>query len=474
MRKAFQIGFGRTERELTIEQVPLQGTLSKWLNGHLYRNGPGTFVVGEQHYRHWFDGLAMLHKFTFRQGKLSYRNKFLECKAYTQATENNAIVYQEFATDPNLTGFGKIKSILSPKITDSSKVNIARLGDKYLALSETPTQMEFDPEMLNSLQRFTYDDAAGMHTTTVHPTFDRESHHVYNLVTRFGRISHYRFLSIDKGGTSSLLCEIPVKNPAYLHSFGLSRRYLIFTEFPFVVQPLALLFQLRPFIENYRWKPKRGTRWFIIDRNTGDIVKRFESSAFFAFHHVNAFERDNELVVDLVGYNNPDIINAFYLDTIFNEKASLPGGQFLRFRIDLTGNRPVHEENLSDEWIELPRFDEDNLFTQESYRYVYASSVSREHPQSFYNQLVKLDLSSGESKIWYESHCYPGEPVFVAAPGRAEEDEGVVLSVVLDEKQETSFLLVLDARSFEERARAVLPQPILFGYHGLFVAENAR
>jgi carotenoid cleavage dioxygenase-like enzyme len=54
----------------------------------------------------------------------------------------------------------------------------------------------------------------------------------------------------------------------------------------------------------------------------------------------------------------------------------------------------------------------------------------------------------------------------VGRPGRAAEDDGVLLSVVLDAEQGNSFLLVLDARSLEELARATVPQPILFGYHG--------
>ena len=49
---------------------------------------------------------------------------------------------------------------------------------------------------------------------------------------------------------------------------------------------------------------------------------------------------------------------------------------------------------------------------------------------------------------------------------RILRDDGVVLSVVLDAAQGRSFLLVLDAASLGEIARAYVPHPILFGYHG--------
>jgi beta,beta-carotene 9',10'-dioxygenase len=44
----------------------------------------------------------------------------------------------------------------------------------------------------------------------------------------------------------------------------------------------------------------------------------------------------------------------------------------------------------------------------------------------------------------------------------------VILSVVLDAAQGISFLLVLDAESFEEVARAEVPIVMPFGFHGQY------
>jgi beta,beta-carotene 9',10'-dioxygenase len=75
-------------------------------------------------------------------------------------------------------------------------------------------------------------------------------------------------------------------------------------------------------------------------------------------------------------------------------------------------------------------------------------------------------------KRWQEANCYPGEPVFVAAPEAIAEDAGAVLSVVFDSQIGTSFLLVLDGQPFEEIARIRLPQHIPFGFHGQFFGEK--
>ena len=46
-----------------------------------------------------------------------------------------------------------------------------------------------------------------------------------------------------------------------------------------------------------------------------------------------------------------------------------------------------------------------------------------------------------------------------------------MLSVVLDAAAGRSFLLILDARSFEELARAEAPHHIPFGVHGQFLRK---
>ena len=87
---------------------------------------------------------------------------------------------------------------------------------------------------------------------------------------------------------------------------------------------------------------------------------------------------------------------------------------------------------------------------------------------TFTDQLVKIDVETGAAQVWREEGTYPGEPVFVPHPEGTMEDDGVILSVVLDPEAERSFLLVLDAASFEERARAAVPHAIPFGFHGQF------
>lgn len=68
MPSYYDLALRKTERELNIESLPVAGRLPDWLQGTLIRNGPGTFEVGTDRYRHWFDGLAIT-----RSSRLTWR-----------------------------------------------------------------------------------------------------------------------------------------------------------------------------------------------------------------------------------------------------------------------------------------------------------------------------------------------------------------------------------------------------------------
>ena len=122
--------YGAGFRSLTAETptpvaLPVTGALPSWLNGTLLRTGPSKFEVGARTYNHWFDGLAMLHRFAFADGGVTYANRFLESKAFCAAEATGKISYAEFATDPCRTLFGRVAAIFDPKLTDNCCVNVS-------------------------------------------------------------------------------------------------------------------------------------------------------------------------------------------------------------------------------------------------------------------------------------------------------------------------------------------------------------
>lgn len=82
--------------------------------------------------------------------------------------------------------------------------------------------------------------------------------------------------------------------------------------------------------------------------------------------------------------------------------------------------------------------------------------------------IVKFDNTTQTSIFWDTEGHTPGEPIFVADPEGTAEDDGVLLTVVLDGFVERSYLLVLRAKDLTELGRAEMRGPMSFGFHGAY------
>ena len=456
-------GFDSLEEELQLERLGVRGELPDWLQGMLLRTGPAKWEVGERVMEHWFDGLAMLHRFSFAGGEVSYANRFLETGAWRAARERGRIEYSEFATDPCRSLFQRVTALFSPQLTDNANVNLARLGKRFISMTETPIPVQFDAETLA---------AAGVpykppgQLTTAHPHVDRGTAGMLNYAARLGPRSSYRFFHLGPDANApDVVATLPVREPAYMHSFGVTSRWFVLAEFPLVVNPLRLALGGRPYIENYRWKPELGTRFHLFDRRTGGHRGPFATDARFAFHHVNAYDDGTEVVADICTFADDAIVKDLYLERLRAGKP-VEKPRLERFRIAPDAGT-VQCEQLIDEPLELPRINYTRC-NERPYQYIWGVGTAG----AWLDRIVKADAVQRTSAVWSEHGCFPGEPVFVAAPQATEEDEGVLLSIVLDSQKGNSSLLVLDARNLKELARAEVPHHIPFGFHGQFARDS--
>ncbi len=480
MKPSYVMGFTTLDKEVSIDSLPVKGNLPKWLSGTLVRNGPGKHEVGEHKYKHWFDGLAMLHAFSFANGKVSYANKFLESEAYKYAKTNNQIGYQEFATDPCRSIFKRFQQMFSTKITDNALVNISKLADQFVALTETPLPIAFDPKTLKTIGVYDYEDSIKGQTTTAHPHFDFDAKEGVNYVTHIARNSTYQIYRFPAGSRRrEIVAKLEVPAASYMHSFGLSKNYVILSEFPFILNQYSMLFSGmtgKTFCESLKWKPEQGTRFIVFSRKTGEVKGIYKTDACFAFHHINSFEDGKgNLIVDMSTYPDASIVKMLYLDVLRGEHGSLgeqgvTAGEFRRYTIALEKGT-VSSETIIDELVELPRINYEKHNTKD-YSFVYCAGSGKVNEQrqdySFLDRLLKVDVKKKTYLKWQEADCAPGEPVFIASPNSQSEDDGIILSVILDINKSTSFLLALDAKSFTEIARAELPHHVPFGFHGQF------
>lgn len=164
-----QLGFTNLEDEIGLNDLPVHGKIPKRLSGSLIRNGPTKFDLDKQSLKHWFDGLAMLHKFSFKSGKVSYTNKFIKSNAFVKAKEKGKISFREFATDPCRSIFSRVSSVFSFDTTNNTNVNITKIDNKFIAMTETPIPIEYDPKTLDTIGVLRCDDKLLGSLATAHP-----------------------------------------------------------------------------------------------------------------------------------------------------------------------------------------------------------------------------------------------------------------------------------------------------------------
>lgn len=465
------------EQEETEKPLEIVGQFPEWLKGTLVRNSAIPIYQNGQQISHEFDGLAMLHGFTFDEGKVSYTNRFLRTKAHDAVVNKGTAQYSGFATEPSLWQKFLDFFYSSDQWVNNASVNIFQYNDQYVALTEVPLPACFDLKTLETLGSFDFRDSLPKSQCweSAHPHLDASTNEVFNYLIEFGRQSYYVLYRMKEGSSSrEVIAKVPVEMPSYMHSFAMTEHYLILTEFPLLVRPLDLLIKNTPFIQNFTWQSEKGTRFIVVEKKSGNVISEMVADPFFSFHHVNAYETDNGngIIIDLVAF--PDISS---MPSIFPQAASLSANAFdweqrlMRYHLSLEKNE-ILAEVLLQENVEFPRF-KDKL-DGKKYRYLYLTIENPRHEVSEGSStgLCKFDLATKQFKIWHQADCQAVEPIFISAPQAKNEDEGIILSVIYDEVEKRSFLLALDGETFEEIARAELPWHIPGSFHGQYFMDT--
>lgn len=485
-----------------VEAV-VKGKIPEWISGSLYRNGPGKYELGEKSYFHLFDGLACVHKYAIKDGRVTYYNKLLDTHIFKRAIAENRL-YPVFGTaDVCSNVFGRLKSMyVRSDLLDNVNVNVVPYADQHLyALTETNLMCRLDPNDLSVLEKINITDAIpSARSTIAHPHVDRDGSWItmgMNLSDK--KAPRYEFIRYRGGKealtaenatkNAELVCSLGSSNPgalSYFHSFGLTDNYIVFIEqsmlFSLKDYLLAML-KNQPFSAALIKKEKMPARIHLIEKRTGKIVdKKFITDPFIIFHHINAYETTDEnnnksIVIDLCTYDPHHFdINALSYEGFVSEKTLdqlplkamasrviVPLGEGTSSKDTYCKLNRMH--NVS---FELPTINYDR-FNGRKYKYTYAVNM-HSSPLS----IVKLNM---DDPMDYKERKYadgdgakelPSEPVFVERPGASSEDDGVLLVMVLADQND--FLSVLDAKTLEEIGRAELPAEARgsFTFHGFF------
>jgi beta,beta-carotene 9',10'-dioxygenase len=460
-------GFESITQETPLQQLTYTGTVPSWLKGTLVGTGPARFEMGPTKAAYWFNGLAMLQAFYFDATSISFQNKFLDSTYYQRCQKNGK--FDSSMTSEKKSFFSRLASSFStPEPYDNGNIGIANINGSFIALTETTLGVVFDPKTLKTIKPFDLNEHLEGHMTTAQFQYDKHTKLWYNYLTNFGQTSAYTLYSIDQENIPHIIASLPIRKPAYMRAFAMTKNYLILVEIPFVINPIDLVLGAGAFIEKIKWKPQLGTNFIVVNKHTGEQVGDFKTKTpFFMFNTVNAFEDNDTITIDTINYNNADVIQCISLEALQSDNnVEFEPSHTTRFTINLAHNDITHQQ-LSPHSIEFPVVNQQ--YAMESYSFIYG--LSSNQPHGFPQQLIKINIKTGTHQLWAEEGCYASKPTFVANPDSKNEDGGVILSVVFDTLAKKSFLLMVDAETFNELGRADLPCSIPLGLITIFSPE---
>lgn len=473
-------GYESQHHEYTLELSAAEGRIPPELHGTLYRNGPGLLDVAGVPVHHPFDGDGMVAAVHFEAGRAHYRNRMVRTAAYLAEQRAGRPLFRGvFGTQ--LPG-GLLTNAFNLRLKNIANTGVLAWGERLLALWEAAEPHRLDPTTLETLgldrldgllgegepfaAHYHIDPACaldggqpalvnfgmrvGLNTTLTlfefGPDFDLRRHHAYQL-----------------------------DGFAFLHDMAITPNYVLFIQNPIRYDPLPYAFGLQSAAQGLRSLPDAPSTIIVIPRQPGvGRVRSFRAPNGFVWHHVNAYEDRDDLVIDSIWYDSYVGISP---ETDFRtiDVTTLPPGRLARTRINLrTGS--LERRFLGERCCEFPTLHP--AAVGRPYRYAYLCAGDAPSGNAHLQAIWKVDLTTGAEQLWSAGpRGFVGEPIFVPRPdGPTSEDSGWLLVMVYDAARHESDLVILDAQQLHAGPVARLPlgHHLPHGLHGTFRQAVSR
>ncbi len=468
--------------EHEFNDFPLEvskGKVPKDLTGTLYRNGPGRLERSGQWVHHPFDGDGMIASFNFSNGKVIFRNRFIRTKAWEEEEKANRFLYRGvFGTQ---RAGGAIANAFDLRLKNIANTNVIKLGNQLLALWEAAEPHALDPE---TLETFGLSNLNGVldpgEAFSAHPKFDPGHHGNPCLVTfgvKTGVKSTIRLMEFATDGPNSgdLIHDRKESLPgfAFLHDFAITPNWAIFLQNAISFNPLPFILGQKGAAQCLSSQKQGKAKFWLIPRQqgifSGQSPKTIEASDGFVFHHLNAWEKEEEIIVESIYYKDfPSIKpNENFKDIDFD---SIPEGVLKRCHINLSNNTSS-TTTLSDQCCEFAMVNP--RLQGLSARHSWMATSTREKGNAPLQAIKKLDLFNGKTCIWSAApRGFVSEPLMVPKTNSTSEDEGWVFVLVWNAARSGTDLVILQANDLSEEAVLELPTPIPHGLHGSWFPQQ--
>jgi all-trans-8'-apo-beta-carotenal 15,15'-oxygenase len=444
----------------------IEGTVPQELVGTLYRVAPGQKERYGVLLRHLFDGDAFVCGFSFRDGQVHLRTRFVETPERLAEMQAHRMLYRDFGTLPPPSPLEPVRQ----GGKNQPSVNVIYWDNVLLGLSEGGHPTAIDPVTLAYRGRYDFHGSLPPDVPfTAHPKFDPATSEGYGFGVRRGPDTALMIYRMERAGTLTQLYALPQPGYFMIHDMLMAREHLVFVIPPvrFDVQRLRSG-QVTP-ADALQYFEKEPTRLVIVRRDGSGTPVTIEQPATMVFHHGNAFERQGKLVVDSILYPDETILEALYAWSQEQFPQPTPA-RLTRLVLDPVAGKVESRTELATA-PEFPRFDIRRSGDEARYLYTLKSS----HPEDWgaLNTLTRHDLTQGTSQHVEagKSHVL-GEAVFVPHPGQHREDRGWLLMQGYEAGRDENYLEVRDAETLEVVARVWTGQHLPLGFHGNFTPAS--
>ena len=455
-----------------VELTAARGAIPAELVGTLYRNGPGRLERGGHWVHHPFDGDGMITALQFEGGKAQLRNRFVRTEGFEAEEQAGKFLYRGvFGTQkPG----GLAANAFDLRLKNIANTHVVRLGDQLLALWEAAEPHALDPASLETRGLSLLDGVLKKgEAFSAHPRFDPGHHGAPRMVTfgvKAGPRSTIRLMEFSSAGELLADSRHSFKGFAFLHDFAITPNWAVFLQNAVAFNPTGFVLGQKGAAQCLSSKPGEQGQFWLIPRSGEGKPLQIPAPEGFVFHHLNAFEEGDELVVDSIYYDDFPSIGP---DVDFRQVdfETIPAGQLVRCRINLeTG--AVSKELLEERTCEFAMVNPARQGLQA--RYSWMAVAERELGNDPLQAIKKLDLASGDGQVWSAApRGFVSEPLMVPRPGASAEGDGWVLCLVWNGGRCASDLVILDAATLAEVAVLELPLAVPHGLHGSWAPAAA-
>ena len=449
--------YRRVDDERTDVELQVDGELPAELRGAYVQNSPNPRFPPQGAY-HWFDGDGMVHGVSFEDGRATYRNRYIRTAGLAEDEARGAALTRGILEPVD---FSRARG----PDKNTANTDVVWWNGRLLALWWLGGEpYELDPTSLSTLGRTDLDGTLPC-GVAAHPKVDpRTGELVFFDYNPYARpFLRYGVANAEGRVTYSTAIETP--RPSLFHDIAVTAKNTVLLDLPMTWDEAKLAQGKR----RVRFDRDGASRFGVLPRHGGE-VRWFETGACYCYHTVNAWEETDAAgnpVVVMVGCRIEDPIPRVPHD----QEPTVPRLYFLRmdpylheWRFNL-GTGQTTERALDDVPTEFPRMNDRWLGVKS--RYAYHPRVAK-RPTLLFDGVIKYDLEGGGAEHLEWGHDRTGgEVCFAPRPGATDEDDGWLLTYVQDLREDTTELVVVDARDVSAGpvARVKLPRRVPTGFH---------